>query len=125
MLRDTLMEIKKEMQVVDRNRNKVGEITLVMFSDEDHDALGPETLSGETPDMTASPSWVDDFVQGLSIDTPIPETLQERLHREGFIRVHEKNFFGDKDYYVTINQVSNVVDETVVLNTDKESLMSF
>jgi len=122
MLREKLMQIERGMSVVDKNNNTMGSISMVYFSDEDPDAPGPETISAsEHP--SAVPNWVNEFVQSFDIDNDIPTALKQRLHRQGFIRIHKDNYLGDKDYFVPLNQISNVVNDTVILNVAKEQAM--
>lgn len=125
MLRDTLMDIKKGMTVVDLNKNEIGEVTMVMFSDEDYSEPGPETATDTKAPVGTTPKWVDDVVSAMSIDTPIPEELKQRLHREGFIKVHQTGGFANKDYFITKTQITNVTDDIVIVNTTEANLLGF
>lgn len=125
MLRDTILDIKKGMTVVDPRHNEIGEVTMVMFSDEDYSEPGPETATDQKAPVGTTPKWIDDFISSLSIDTPIPEELKQRLHLEGFIKVHQTSGFANKDYFITKSQIINVTDEHVIVNTTEDRLMGF
>jgi len=125
MLRDALMDIKQGMIVVDPNHNEIGEITTVMFGDEDETQPGPETATDTKAPVGVTPKWVDDVITSMSLDTPIPEELKQRLHREGFIKVHQTGGFANKDYFITKSQIINVTDGKVIVNTTESRLMGF
>lgn len=123
MLRDKLTEIQRGMRVIDMNGAHVGEVEMVFFSDEDYDEPGPETVTGKGSHPSNVPNWVNEFIESFSLDNELPDPIKQRLHREGFIRVQKDFYLGDKDYCVPLNQITNVVDDTVKLNLAKDNLM--
>lgn len=124
MLREKLMTIDHGMQVVDKNGKAIGTVSMICHSDEDPTDPGPETATADTAHTAPpTPNWVDEFVQGLTVDKDVPEEVINRLHRQGFIRVHKTHYFGDRDYFITMNQITNVRDDRVMLNiAEKDAL---
>lgn len=124
MLREKLTTIERGMRVVDRNGQEIGNVSMICYSDEDPTQYGPETVTADNHGTPPTPNWVDEFVQGLTVDHDIPDEVINRLHRKGFIRVHKTHYFGDRDYFITIDQITNVVDDTVTLNIAQEDALN-
>src|SRR5436190_787747 len=118
-----LQKIQMGMRVFDRDQNDLGTVDYVKFGDEDPNKPGAETASVNPVQRDPKESLIGNLLDVFSPDD-IPEELQARLLREGFVRIESPGLF-HADRYVLPEQVQSVsVSEGEVrLNVTKAALV--
>jgi hypothetical protein len=118
-----LEKIKKGMRVFDQEQNDIGSVDYVKFSDEDPSQPGAETASVSPSQRDTNNSFVENVYDIFSPDE-IPDELQARLLREGFVRVDSESLF-HSDRYILPSQIQSVSvsDNLVRLKVSKSALV--
>jgi hypothetical protein len=114
-----LEAVQHGMRVYDSSGEEIGTVDYVQFGDED-----PSTEKVES--ATVSPAvqrdeTILDAVQHMFRVDEIPDALQARLLRFGFVRIDAKGLFA-ADRYITPDQIASVADDKVALNVGKDAL---
>jgi hypothetical protein len=100
-----LNQIREDMEVLAPDGSRIGTVEYVHFGDED-----PSTPQAESP--TVSPAVrqnrtiMDTMAEAFRADE-VPEELQDRLLRNGFVRVDASGLFA-ADRYVLPDQIASV-----------------
>ncbi|MFC6489203.1 hypothetical protein [Nitratireductor sp. GCM10026969] len=116
-----LNKVREGMRVFDAQGDEIGTVEWVKMSDED--PTTPETETA-TPGTSGARRAVDltDLIADAFRTDDVPETLQGRLLREGFVRVDAKGLFA-ADRYILPDQISSVSNERVTLNASRDELV--
>lgn len=118
-----LSQVQEGMRVCDREGDEIGTVRQVFLgnvSDKtDERGGGPATASN--PDWREE-SLIDNLAEGLSADEPLPETLRERLMRQGYIRIDTSGLFAS-DRFALPDQIESVSDDCVRLRLKKDELI--
>ena len=120
MVTGILSKIKPDMKVQDPQGKKIGTVREVQFGDENMDQPGPETVTSQGKQTERSSSLIDDIAGALAAGDTIPQEMQSRMLRYGFVRVDTGWF--SRDRVVFPDQVSSVDGETVHLEVGDERL---
>lgn len=104
---EMLIHIKEGMDVLDSAGEKIGTVKFVRFSDENPKSNKVETASA--PDPKADRNLVDTFAEAVAGEEEIPKELQERLLRNGYIRIGRGAF--KEDGFATLDQVATVHED--------------
>lgn len=118
---NNLTRIREGMTVVDNHNDKIGKVDFVQFGDEDPSRPGAETESANT-DREYKETWVQEIAEALSGEDMMPEELQARFARYGYIKI-DKGFFSS-DRYAVLDSVTAVDGDTVRLGIPKDELFS-
>jgi hypothetical protein len=109
------------MRVIDASGDEIGTVESVYVSDED-----PSTPEAETVTPGASPvqdrSALAKFITDAFTTDEIPEVLQNRLRREGFVRLDASGLFA-ADRYILPEQIGSVSNDGVTLNVPRAELI--
>jgi hypothetical protein len=116
-----LDQIREGMTICDPAGNDIGTVDFVRLSDEDPATPGPEVVTADPLPRDTGNTLIGALADAFRTDD-IPDTLRDRLLREGFIRVDVAGLFA-ADRYVMPDQIASVSGDKVTLAVDKESLM--
>ena len=118
-----LTQIYEGMPVYDRTGYKIGTVEGVYLGAVSEEASqrggGPATASSPGSDES---SLIEDFAKSIVPQDRLPETLRERLLRQGFIRIHSSGFF-TADRYAMPEQIESVSGDHVVLHATRDELL--
>lgn len=114
-------EIHEGMKVCDRAQHEIGTVEWVKFGDEDPTSPGPETADVNPIERSWRGSLIENIADVFRTDD-LPEELQERLLREGFVRVDAKGLLA-ADRYVLPDQIQSVSGDRLILNVDRDDLV--
>jgi len=119
-----LKQIREDMDVYDRDGEKIGEVEDVFLGSvgEEADDFGQGPATANAPVDPPANSWLEDFAEAFTGQDEMPETLRARLLRSGFIRIDGSGFFAS-DYYATPEQIASVADDRVQLNVHRDELI--
>lgn len=112
-----LTQIQEGMQVIDVNGDKVGKVDSVRFGDEDYQQPGAETNEGY---FDANQDTYIDIVAQVFDPIDVPEEIQARMYRHGFLGVDTGLL--KKDRYVLMDKVSHIRDNEIHLSITKDDL---
>lgn len=114
-----LQQIEKGQKIIDCNGREIGTVEWVHLSDEDPATPGPETVTADaSPDRLSLVDYLADVFKSDSI----PEVLQNRMLREGFLRMDAEGFFAS-DRYILPDQIASASGGKVVLNVERDALI--
>lgn len=116
-----LTQIKEGMDVYSRDSEHIGEVERVFFGSvsEEESEKGVGAATADSPRMRER-GWLDDLADVFRTDD-IPQVLQNRYLREGFIRIDSAGLFAG-DRYATPNQIASVSGDRVILKVNKNEL---
>lgn len=118
-----LSQVQEGMRVCDREGDEIGTVRQVFLgnvSDKtDERGGGPATASN--PDWREG-TLIDNLAEGLSADETLPETLRERLLRQGYIRIGTSGLFAS-DRFALPDQIESVSHDCVRLHLKKDELI--
>jgi hypothetical protein len=119
-----LMRIREDMDVFDRDGEKIGEVEDIYFGSvgEAADDFGQGPASTNAPRDPLEGSWLDNLAEAFAGEDDMPETLRDRLLRSGFIRIDGSGLFAS-DYYAMPEQIASVADDRVQLNVKRDDLI--
>lgn len=113
--------IKPGMEVVDRNLHKIG--TVESFRATDIAPDGSEMASGVSPALERDENALSELLADLfHPDDGLPRELQEKLLREGYVRLDADGIFA-ADRYVLPGQIDRIEADRVVLSVEKKALL--
>lgn len=116
-----LSQVRKGMRVSDSAGKEIGTVDWVHLSDEDPDTPQAETVTPGAVDYRERTSLIDFIANAFRVDD-VPEVLQNRLLRDGFLRVDADGLFA-ADRYVLPEQIRSVSDDQVMLGVTKDDLV--
>ncbi|GHA37786.1 hypothetical protein GCM10007989_37080 [Devosia pacifica] len=114
-------DIRNGMKVYDSEDHEIGTVEDYQFSDEDPNQPGPET-SAASVDQREPDTLINTLGRAFAPTDQLSSEVQERLMREGFIRLDADGLFA-ADRYITPDQIGSVTGDRVVLNVKKSDLM--
>jgi hypothetical protein len=118
-----LTQVYEGMPVYDRTSHKIGTVESVYLG-----AISEEASQhGGGPATTSSPgrsesSLIEDFAMAIAPQYQLPETLRERLLRQGFLRIDSTGLFA-ADRYVMPDQIESVSGDGVMLHASRDELL--
>ena len=104
----TFKDVEEGMPVIDSNGDRVGTVDFLHYGQE------PGTGDVQTNDL------IEEVAEVFAADNNIPEELQERLKREGYIQIDSGIL--QSDAFVMEDQIARV-DEHVHLTITKDKLI--
>ena len=116
-----LEKVRKGMTVLDPSGAEIGTVEFVHLSDEDPSTPGPKPVTAGPSTREERPSFVEFFADAFRTDD-VPEPLQERLLRHGFMRLDASGLFS-ADRYVMPEQIASVSGDQVTLAVGKDALV--
>lgn len=116
-----LQNIREGMRVCDANGDDLGTVEFVHLTDEDASRPGAETVTVSPALQDEHKSLIDAIVDAFRTDQ-LPQPLQERLLRRGFIRV-DANGLLSADRYVLSDQIGSVSRDRVMLSVYRDKLI--
>jgi hypothetical protein len=121
--RHLLGQIYEGMPVYDRTSHKIGTVECVYLGVVREEASqrgdGPATAS--SPSSSES-SLIEDFAKATVPQDQLPETLRQRLLRQGFLRIDSTGLFA-ADRYVMPDQIESVSGDGVMLHATRNELL--
>jgi hypothetical protein len=114
-----LNDIREGMRAYGPNGDEIGTVEFVYLSDED-----PTTPSAETVQPNLPPerrTLIDQIADAFHGDD-IPETLRQRLLRNGFVRLDATGLFA-ADRYVQPDQIASVAEDSITLTVGRDELV--
>lgn len=117
-----MVKIREDMDVYDKDGDKVGSVDEIHLGDEDLTDNDLETGTAQKPTVARAP-LVSSIVAAFSPPDSPPEEMRERLERYGFFKV-DASLLGS-DSYVMATQIASVDsdEERVNLTIDKDDLI--
>jgi hypothetical protein len=118
-----LTQIYEKMPVFDRTRHKIGTVECVYLGavSEEASQHSGGAATAASPGGSES-SLIEDFAKAIAPQNRLPETLRERLLRQGFIRIDSTGLFV-ADRYVMPDQIESVSGDRVVLHATRDALL--
>lgn len=116
-----LRNVHEGMRVADAAGNEIGTVEWVHLTDEDLETPQAETVTSGAVAGRERTTLVDFIANAFRVDA-IPETLQNRLLRNGFLRMDADGLFA-ADRYVLPEQIESVSSDRVMLNVAREDLV--
>lgn len=120
-MENLLAQVREDMTVYDSKGDKVGTVKTVQLGDEDLAEPGAETATSQKAEVGGN-DLVEEVAEALTFKDEIPEEIQNRLRRYGFIRVDAGLLRSDR--YVSAEQITNVDGDRVELNATKDELIT-
>ncbi len=120
MIQNVLLQVREGMTVYDRTGAAIGTVEFVRFGDEDPHQPGTETVTG-SPAATPTGSWLVEDIARVFSDDDLPETLRDRLIRQGFVRVDGGLLASDR--FVLPDQIADVTEEGLYLQVTDDDLI--
>jgi hypothetical protein len=113
-------DIHTGMRVLDANRNEIGKVEDFRFSEnEDNPGVEPAALDADA--TGEDHSLIGDLARTFAPDD-LPQTLRDRLLREGYVRLDTKGLFA-ADRYILPDQIASAAGDELTLNVSKDELM--
>ncbi|HEY4201234.1 MAG TPA: hypothetical protein VGM83_11795 [Devosiaceae bacterium] len=109
------------MKVFDNRHNRIGVVDDFKLSDEDPDREGPETSDVNPMDREGDDSLVG-ILAGVFDPDDVPQELQDRLLREGYVRIDADGLFA-ADRYILPEQIASAGEDELRLNVEKSQLI--
>ena len=113
--------IHKGMKVFDSRHKEIGKIDDFKFSENEDD---PEVVPADldaTDRRNQRESILENIAEAFGKEE-LPETLRDRLMREGYIRLDTKGLMA-KDRFILPDQIASTSGDEVMLNVEKDQLM--
>jgi len=118
-----LTTVKEGMEVYDYRGNMLGHVTDLYMGTSNPQSnergIGATTAQGRE---TRDNSLIDDLARGFT-DRSIPEVLQARLLRNGFIEINGGALLS-KTQYILPNQIDQVAGNRIDLRVNADELIS-
>jgi hypothetical protein len=114
-------DVHTGMRVIDADSNEIGKIDDFKFS-ENEEQPGVTPADIDASDRQDDRSLIGDIARTFAPDD-LPETLRDRLLREGYIRLDTKGLFA-ADRYILPEQIARMDGDSLVLNVRKDELMT-
>lgn len=125
---DVLAYIEEGMQVYGPDDEEIGTVRNIFYG-----SMGTETMSGPIADAkgpvsgdqfddTGEDSLVENIAEAFAPEDDIPETVRNRLNREGYITVSGSGILSG-DYFILPEQVASVSEERVLLRVNSDDLI--
>ncbi len=115
--------VQERMDVLDAKGDRIGRVRNLYMGAGSEESLergtGPATAA--VPPDTGH-TILDDFARALGGDVDMPETLRNRLLREGYIQIDTTGLFA-KDYYALPEQIEVVSGDKVHLKVTRDKLI--
>jgi hypothetical protein len=121
--RHLLTQIYEGMAVYDRTSHKIGTVECVYRGavSEEASQRGGEPATVSSPGRGEN-SLIEDFAKATVPQDQLPETLRQRLLRQGFLRVDSTGLFA-ADRYVMPDQIESVSGDGVMLHATRDELL--
>jgi hypothetical protein len=118
-----LTQIYEGMTVYDRAGDKIGTVEHVYLGgvSEEDDRRGGGSETAPSPGGGES-SLIEDFARAIFPSDQLPETLRQRLLRQGFVRIDSTGLFA-ADRYVMPDQIADVSEDRVTLRVTRDELI--
>jgi hypothetical protein len=112
------------MTVEDRNGHRIGTVAGVYLGavDPQSDAMGLGPATADEPPPAAEDPYGTNIGRRLLGDSGLPDTVQSRLLRQGYLRVRTP--FAGRYRFVLAEQVHHVEGDRVQLSIPKADLIS-
>jgi hypothetical protein len=118
----SLRGIREGMKVFDSKQQKIGEVEMVKFGDDDPTTPETEAVDVNPMDRERRHTLIDNLADAFRTDQ-LPEEVREKLLRQGFIRIDADGLFA-ADRYVTPEQIGSVTEDGVTLKVSKDELLT-
>ena len=113
-------DIRLGMRVFDNANNEIGKVDDFRFSEnEDDPELEPSDI--DASDRRMDGGLMADIAEAFASDD-IPKVLQDRLLREGYVRLDAKGLFA-ADRYILPDQIDTATPDGLTLKVGKNELM--
>jgi len=118
-----LTTVKEGMEVYDYKGNLIGHVTDMYMgtSNPQSNERGVGAATAQAP-QTRDNSLIDDLAKGF-VNNDIPEVLQARLLRNGFIEINGGALL-HKAQYILPNQIDQVAGNRIDLRVNADELIS-
>ncbi len=109
-----LQQITEGMSVVDASGEDVGKVTFVHFTD-------PGAATNDPAGDPSDGTFLEDLAQAFTGAAGPDEEVQQRLLKQGFVKIDAKGVIDDEKY-VTSRQVAGVSGDVVRLSISKDAM---
>jgi hypothetical protein len=118
-----LTQIYEGMTVYDRAGEKIGTVEHVYLGEVSNEVnkRGGGPVTAPSPGRGES-SLIDDVATAIFPSDQVPETLRQRLLRQGFMRIDSTGLFA-ADRYVMPDQIADVSEDRVTLRVTRDELI--
>ena len=118
-----LTQIYEGMTVYDRAGKKIGTVEHVYLGElsNEVDKRGGGPVTAPSPGRGES-SLIEDVARAIFPSDQVPETLRERLLRQGFLRIDSAGLFA-ADRYVMPDQIADVSEGRITLRVTHDELI--
>jgi hypothetical protein len=113
-------DIHLGMKVLDRTQKEIGKVDDFRFS-ENEESPNVQPADIDASDRYRDKTLVDNIAEVLGAEQ-LPESLRDRLLREGYIRLDTAGLFA-ADRYILPQQINSTSGDAVVLNVTKDELL--
>src|SRR5687767_13413654 len=117
-----LQSVREGMKVYDSSGAEIGAVEYVKLSDENPATPEAETVTASGQTGAGRTTLFDAVADAFRADD-LPETLQGRLLRNGFLRMDAAGLF-KADRYILPEQIASVTADGVRLNVSRDQLIS-
>ncbi len=118
-----LSQVRNGMDVYDRENEHIGTVDEVHFGAATESQLthgtGPATAT--SADSPGRDSLIGAIAESIN-PSEVPQELQEKLMRTGYIRLDSSGLFAS-DRYIMPDQIATFVDDKVYLNVTRDELI--
>ncbi|MBZ0301637.1 MAG: hypothetical protein K8J31_17960 [Anaerolineae bacterium] len=120
MINELMAKIHTGMTVRDVTGDEIGHVADVQMGDEDPTNADVETATNRRPQIRGN-TLVDDVARVFASEEYVPDELEARMQRYGFIRIDSGLLQSDR--YAMSDQIGGVTRDGVTLNVHKDALV--
>jgi len=118
-----LTQVYEGMDVYDREGKKVGKVEYIQIGDENPASPGSETTTARDPNNFMEDTFVENVAEAFVGKDNIPDTIRNRMIRQGFIRIDTGMLSADR--YALSEHVASVDEDRVRLRVANDELIRF
>lgn len=118
-----LTQVYEGMDVYDREGKKVGKVEYIQIGDENPASPGTDTVTANDPNNFMEGTFLEDVAEAFEGENEIPDTIRDRMIRQGFIRIDTGMLSADR--YALSEHVSSVAEDRVNLRVSNDELIRF
>lgn len=115
-------DIREGMDVYDSTGARIGKVEDFMASDEDPATPAPEVVDVGDADRVPQGDLAHILARAFAPDDALPREVQEKLLREGFVRIDAAGLFA-ADRYITPDQIASASEDRLTLTVPRDALI--
>ena len=114
-----MVNIQEGMNVLDSNEENIGSVKFVKMGDENPNT--PQVEASTAGSIDSTDMGIDDVLADLFEVNTIPEVLQEKMLRHGYIGI---DGLLSATRFALSEQISHIHDDHIHLNVNKDELIT-